>query len=76
MAVGSTCGGRGVGEPGTAVASWVTDTCLHGIDVCLLLELSYVFLIANPLVAKPVGDLRGGGQKSRVRWEPVPLSTP
>lgn len=38
---------------------------LDGINVCLLLELSYVFLIANPLVAKPVGDLRGGGVRKQ-----------
>lgn len=31
--------------------------CLHGIKVGLLLELADVFLVANSLVAKPVGDL-------------------
>lgn len=46
---------------------------LDGIDVCLLLELSNVFLIANPLVAKPVRDLRGGGQKAGSGGKPVPL---
>lgn len=31
--------------------------CLHGIKVGLLLELANVFLVADSLVAKPVGDL-------------------
>ena len=63
--MGSTCGGRGCRGAGAAVTS-LGDRHggLDGINVCLLLELSYVFLIANPLVAKPVGDLRGGGQKA------------
>lgn len=30
---------------------------LHGIKVGLLLELANVFLVADSLVAKPVGDL-------------------
>lgn len=33
------------------------QSCLHGIKVGLLLELSNVFLVADSLVAKPVGDL-------------------
>lgn len=34
-----------------------THRCLHGIKVGLLLELTDVLLVANSLVAKPVGDL-------------------
>lgn len=30
---------------------------LHGVQVGLFLELSDVFLVADPLVTKPVGDL-------------------
>lgn len=30
---------------------------LHGIKIGLLLELANVFLVADSLVAKPVGDL-------------------
>ena len=31
--------------------------CLHGVEVGLLLEFTNVFLVADSLVAKPVGDL-------------------
>lgn len=31
--------------------------CLHGIEVGFLLELANVFLVADSLVAKPVGNL-------------------
>ena len=31
--------------------------CLHGVDVGLLLELPDVLLVADPLVAEPVGNL-------------------
>lgn len=34
-----------------------THRCLHGIKVGLLLELTDVLLVANSLVAEPVGDL-------------------
>lgn len=63
-AAGSTCGGRGCRGAGAAVAS-LGDRHggLDSVDVCLLLELSNIFLVTNPLVAKPVGDLRGVGQK-------------
>lgn len=32
--------------------------CLHGIEVRFLLELAYVLLVANSLVAKPIGHLK------------------
>lgn len=32
--------------------------CLHSIEVGFLLELANVLLVANPLVAKPIGDLK------------------
>lgn len=32
--------------------------CLHSIEVRFLLELAYVLLVANSLVAKPIGDLK------------------
>lgn len=31
--------------------------CLHGIQVGFLLEFANVFLVADSLVAKPIGDL-------------------
>lgn len=68
-AVGSTCRGRGRRGAGAAVAPLGDGhRCLYSVDVCLLLELANIFLIANPLVAKPVGDLREAGQ--RLRWKP------
>lgn len=32
---------------------------LHSVEVGFLLELANVLLVANPLVAKPIGDLKG-----------------
>lgn len=40
--------------------------CLHGIKVGLLLELANVFLVADSLVAKPVGDLAERNNNSRL----------
>lgn len=53
--------------------------CLHSIDICLLLELPDVFLIADPLVTKPVGNLRCWVE--RVKWNPfsrtpLPVTSP
>lgn len=32
--------------------------CLHSIEVRFLLELAYVLLVTNSLVAKPIADLK------------------
>lgn len=50
----------GVGELVWLQPPGVTDSSLDSIDVCLLLEVPNIFLTANLLVAKPVGDLRDG----------------
>lgn len=42
--------------------------CLHGIKVGLLLELANVLLVANPLVAKPVGDLAGEKTEHKIQY--------
>lgn len=36
-----------------------TQGCLHGIQIGFLLEFANVFLVADSLVAKPIGDLAG-----------------
>lgn len=52
--LGSTCG---VGSVWGVFALSGPQGCLHGIEVGLLLEFANVFLVADSLVAKPVGDL-------------------
>lgn len=49
-----TCGIRSVRR---ILALSGPQGCLHGIKVGLLLKLANVLLVANSLVAKPVGDL-------------------
>lgn len=41
------------------------QSCLHGIKVGLLLELANIFLVADSLVAKPVGDLAEKTEQTR-----------
>lgn len=47
------------------------QSCLHGIKVGLLLKLANVFLVADSLVAKPVGDL---AEKKTIYSSPFTLT--
>lgn len=50
-----TCG---VWSVGRIFALFGPQGCLHSVEVRFLLELAYVLLVTNSLVAKPVGDLK------------------
>lgn len=43
---------------GRIFALFGPQCCLHGVEVCFLLELADILLVTNPLVAKPIGDLK------------------
>lgn len=47
----------GVGREPTSALRDGGSGCHGGVHVGLLLRLHYVFLVADPLVAKPIGDL-------------------
>lgn len=51
----------GVGGLGRSLSLRRPHGRLHGVEVGLLLELADVFLVADPLVAKPVGHLLQSG---------------
>lgn len=51
----STCG---VGSVGRVLALFGPQCCLHSVEVRFFLELAYVLLVTNSLVAKPIGDLK------------------
>lgn len=51
----STCG---VWSVGRIFALFGPQCCLHGVEVCFLLELADILLVTNSLVAKPIGDLK------------------
>lgn len=64
--MGSTCRGRRRWGAGAAVAPLGDGHgCLHSIDIGLLLELPNIFLVANSLVTKPVGNLQGWAEGVR-----------
>lgn len=48
----------GVWSVGRIFALFGSQCCLHSVEVRFLLELAYVLLVTNSLVAKPVGDLK------------------
>lgn len=50
-----TCG---VWSMGGIFSLFGPQCCLHSIEVGFLLELANVLLVANSLVAKPIGDLK------------------
>lgn len=51
----STCG---VWSVGRIFALFGPQCCLHGVEVCFLLELADILLVTNSLVAKPIRDLK------------------